>query len=58
MVLAGATPEADLATLVDEVIALIDDGTRVKDACAAVVARHPGAPSKRDLYDAVLRARS
>lgn len=58
VVLAGATPEADLATLVDEVIALIDDGTRVKDACVAVVARHPGAPSKRDLYDAVLRARS
>ena len=58
VVLAGATPEADLATLVDEVIALINDGARVKDACVAVVARHPGAPSKRDLYDAVLRARS
>jgi 16S rRNA (cytidine1402-2'-O)-methyltransferase len=31
---------------------------RVKDACAAVVADHPGAPSRRDLYDAVLRSRS
>lgn len=58
VVLDGATPEADMATLVTEAIALIDDGMRAKDACAAVVSDHPGAPSKRDLYDAVLRARS
>jgi 16S rRNA (cytidine1402-2'-O)-methyltransferase len=57
VVLAGATPKADLASLVAEVNALVDDGARVKDACAQVVAAHPGAPSRRELYDAVLRSR-
>ena len=57
VVLAGATPEVDLASLVIEAMALVDEGMRVKDACAAVVGAHPGAPSRRDLYDAVLRAR-
>ncbi len=57
VVLAGATPRADLETLVAEVNALVDDGARVKDACAQVVAAHPGAPSRRELYDAVLRSR-
>ena len=58
VVLAGATPEVELPDLVSEAIALIGEGMRVKEACATVAARHPGAPSKRDLYDAVLRARS
>ena len=57
VVLAGAMPRADLPTLVADVQALVDDGMRVKDACAHVVAAHPGAPSRRDLYDAVLRSR-
>jgi 16S rRNA (cytidine1402-2'-O)-methyltransferase len=57
VVLAGATPKADLPTLVAEVNALVDDGLRVKDACAQVVASNPGAPSRRALYDAVLRSR-
>lgn len=57
VVLAGATPKADLATLVAQVADLVDDGLRVKDACAQVVEANPGAPSKRDLYDAVLRSR-
>jgi 16S rRNA (cytidine1402-2'-O)-methyltransferase len=57
VVLAGAQPKADLATLVAEVAYLVDDGMRVKDACADVVAANPGAPSRRELYDAVLRAR-
>lgn len=57
VVLAGAVPKADLATLVAEVSELVDDGARVKDACAQVVAAHPGAPSRRELYDAVLKAR-
>ncbi|ULE35715.1 16S rRNA (cytidine(1402)-2'-O)-methyltransferase [Mycobacterium sp. IDR2000157661] len=57
VVLAGATPKADLETLVAEVSALVDDGARVKDACAQVVAAHPGSPPRRELYDAVLRAR-
>lgn len=57
VVLAGAEPHADLETLVAEVIALVDDGARVKDACAQVVAANPGSPSKRELYDAVLRSR-
>ncbi|BBX31472.1 hypothetical protein MMAG44476_26389 [Mycolicibacterium mageritense DSM 44476 = CIP 104973] len=57
VVLAGATPTADLPTLVAEVEELVDAGARVKDACAQVIAEHPGAPSRRELYDAVLRAR-
>jgi 16S rRNA (cytidine1402-2'-O)-methyltransferase len=57
VVLAGARPRADMGTLVAEVGALVDAGMRVKDACAEVVGAHPGAPSRRELYDAVLRAR-
>jgi 16S rRNA (cytidine1402-2'-O)-methyltransferase len=57
VVLAGAEPQADLDSLVGAVNALVDDGARVKDACAEVVAANPGAPSKRELYDAVLRSR-
>jgi 16S rRNA (cytidine1402-2'-O)-methyltransferase len=57
VVLAGATPKTDLQTLVVEVQALVDDGARVKDACAQVIAENPGAPSRRELYDAVLRSR-
>ena len=57
VVLAGATPTADLETLVAEVEGLVDEGARVKDACAQVIAAHPGAPSRRELYDAVLRSR-
>ena len=57
VVLAGAEPRADLETLVAEVNALVNDGARVKDACAQVVAANPGAPSRRHLYDAVLRSR-
>jgi len=57
VVLAGAEPHADLETLVAEVNALVDDGARVKDACAQVVSAHPGAPSRRELYDAILRSR-
>ena len=58
VVLAGAEPHADLETLVAEVTALVDDGLRVKDACAQVVAANPGSPSRRELYDAVLRSRN
>jgi 16S rRNA (cytidine1402-2'-O)-methyltransferase len=57
VVLAGATPQTDPQTLVAEVSRLVDDGMRVKDACAQVVAANPGAPSRRELYDAVLRSR-
>jgi 16S rRNA (cytidine1402-2'-O)-methyltransferase len=57
VVLAGAQPHADLETLVAEVNALVDDGARVKDACAQVVSAYPGSPSRRALYDAVLRSR-
>jgi 16S rRNA (cytidine1402-2'-O)-methyltransferase len=57
VVLSGATPSADLDTLVAEVHELVDDGARVKDACAQVVAANPGSPSRRELYDAVLRSR-
>jgi 16S rRNA (cytidine1402-2'-O)-methyltransferase len=57
VVLAGAQPRADVATLVAEVLVLVDDGAGVKDACAEVIAAHPGAPSRRSLYDAVLEAR-
>lgn len=57
VVLAGATPTADLDTLVAQVAELVADGMRAKDACAQVVAANPGAPSKRELYDAVLKSR-
>ena len=57
VVLAGAVPRADLGELIAEVGELVDAGARVKDACARVVAAHPGAPSRRELYDAVVRAR-
>jgi 16S rRNA (cytidine1402-2'-O)-methyltransferase len=57
VVLAGATPQADVPALVAEVAVLADAGMRVKDACAQVIAAHPGAPSRRELYDAVLRSR-
>ncbi|MGV0749195.1 16S rRNA (cytidine(1402)-2'-O)-methyltransferase [Mycolicibacter minnesotensis] len=61
VVLAGATPRADLATLVAEVNRLVGEGMRVKDACAQVIAEViaevPAAVSRRELYDAVLRSR-
>ncbi|MBB3749928.1 16S rRNA (cytidine1402-2'-O)-methyltransferase [Mycolicibacterium sp. BK634] len=57
VVLAGAVPTTDLPTLVAEVEDLVADGMRVKDACAQVVEAHPGAPSKNELYEAVLRSR-
>jgi 16S rRNA (cytidine1402-2'-O)-methyltransferase len=57
VVLAGATPRADLPTLVAEVEALTASGMGVKDACAQVITATPGAPSRRELYDAVLRSR-
>ena len=57
VVLAGATLRADLPALVVEVSALVDAGMGVKDACAQVIAATPGAPSRRELYDAVLRSR-
>jgi 16S rRNA (cytidine1402-2'-O)-methyltransferase len=57
VVLAGATPRADLPTLVAQASALVDGGMGVKDACAQVIAATPGAASRRQLYDAVLRSR-
>jgi 16S rRNA (cytidine1402-2'-O)-methyltransferase len=57
VVVAGAEPSADLETLVAEVNELVEAGAGVKDACAEVIGDNPGAPSRRELYDAVLRAR-
>ncbi|HZA09909.1 16S rRNA (cytidine(1402)-2'-O)-methyltransferase [Mycobacterium sp.] len=57
VVLAGARPRADVAGLIAEVDALVDAGMRVKDACARVVAATAGSPTRRELYDAVLRSR-
>ncbi|GAB1812002.1 16S rRNA (cytidine(1402)-2'-O)-methyltransferase [Mycobacterium sp. MUNTM1] len=56
VVLAGATPSADLPSLVAEVEELVAGGTRIKDACGEVAAAHPGVRS-RQLYDAVLQSR-
>jgi 16S rRNA (cytidine1402-2'-O)-methyltransferase len=56
VVLGGATPVADLPTLVARVAELVAEGSRVKDACGEVAAAHPGVRS-RQLYDAVLRSR-
>ena len=58
VVLSGTVPRADLAALVAEATELISTGVRVKDACAQVVAAHPEARSRRELYDAVLRSRN
>jgi 16S rRNA (cytidine1402-2'-O)-methyltransferase len=57
VVLAGALPRADMDTMVAEVVALTEEGVGVKDACTQVIAGYPGAPSRRELYDAVLRSR-
>lgn len=57
VVLAGAVPSADLDVLVADVKDRVATGVRVKDACAEVIAANPGAPSRRELYDAVLRSR-
>ena len=57
VVLAGAVPSADLDVLVADVNDRVAEGVRVKDACAEVIAANPGAPSRRELYDAVLRSR-
>ncbi|WP_420108319.1 16S rRNA (cytidine(1402)-2'-O)-methyltransferase [Mycolicibacter arupensis] len=57
VVLAGASPRADLPALVDEVNRLTEQGMRVKDACAQVITAAPAAVSRRELYDAVLRSR-
>jgi 16S rRNA (cytidine1402-2'-O)-methyltransferase len=56
VVLAGATPGADLSSLLAEVEELVAAGVRVKDACSEVAAAHPDVRS-RQLYDAVLRSR-
>jgi 16S rRNA (cytidine1402-2'-O)-methyltransferase len=58
VVLAGAEPSVDLQSLVAQVDSLIAGGMRVKDACALAVGQSPGAPSRRELYEAVLRSRS
>jgi 16S rRNA (cytidine1402-2'-O)-methyltransferase len=57
VVLAGATPRADLPTLVAEVEALAAAGIRVKDACSQVAQVHPELKSRRALYDEVVRSR-
>ena len=57
VVLAGATPTVDIDVLVAEVQGLTDEGLGVKEACLQVTASHPGAPSRRRLYDAVLASR-
>ncbi|OBK17644.1 16S rRNA (cytidine(1402)-2'-O)-methyltransferase [Mycobacterium asiaticum] len=60
VVLAGATPRADVSTLVTELVAevenLIAGGIRIKDACSHVAAGYPEVRS-RQLYDAVLASR-
>src|SRR5246127_1328301 len=56
VVLAGATPEADLPSLLAEVEEMVAAGVRVKDACSEVAAAHPNVRS-RQLYDAVLQSR-
>lgn len=56
VVLAGATPHADVASLIGQVEDLVAAGVRVKDACSEVAAAHAGVRS-RQLYDAVLQSR-
>ncbi|QLL06574.1 16S rRNA (cytidine(1402)-2'-O)-methyltransferase [Mycobacterium vicinigordonae] len=60
VVLSGATPRADLSTLVTDLVAevenLVEGGIRVKDACSHVAAGYPEVRS-RQLYEAVLKSR-
>ena len=57
IVVAGAEPlEVDLATGVVQVLELVADGTRLKDASAAI-AEATGL-SRRDLYEAALAQRT
>lgn len=56
VVLAGATPRADVPSLVAMVEDMVAGGVRVKDACSEVAAAHAGVRS-RQLYDAVLQSR-
>ena len=56
VVLAGATPDADLPSLLAEVEEMVAAGVRVKDACSEVAAANPNVRT-RQLYDAVLRSR-
>ncbi|BDB44735.1 MULTISPECIES: 16S rRNA (cytidine(1402)-2'-O)-methyltransferase [Mycobacterium] len=60
VVLSGATPRADLSTLVADLVAevenLVEGGIRVKDACSHVAAGYPEVRS-RQLYEAVLKSR-
>lgn len=60
VVLAGATPRADLSTLVADLVAevenLVAGGIRIKDACSHVAAGYPEVRSRR-LYEAVVTHR-
>ncbi|MBW0015128.1 16S rRNA (cytidine(1402)-2'-O)-methyltransferase [Mycobacterium sp.] len=56
VVLEGATPRTDMASLLAQVDELVAAGVRVKDACSEVAATHPDVRS-RQLYDAILRSR-
>ncbi|GBG40059.1 ribosomal RNA small subunit methyltransferase I [Mycobacterium montefiorense] len=56
VVLAGASPPADVPSLVARVQELVAEGVRVKDACTQVAAANPAVRS-RQLYDEVLRSR-
>ncbi|OSC40969.1 16S rRNA (cytidine(1402)-2'-O)-methyltransferase [Mycobacterium decipiens] len=56
VVLAGAAPRPDLASLLAQVEEFVAGGIRVKDACSEVAAAHPGVRT-RQLYEAVLQSR-
>lgn len=57
LVVAGAEPQtADLPSAVERVLGLVADGARMKDAASDVAAAT--GLSKRDLYEAALRARA
>jgi 16S rRNA (cytidine1402-2'-O)-methyltransferase len=58
VVVEGVThrPDVDRSQLVAEVTALVEQGQRLKEAAAAVAARHD--VSKRDLYNAALAVRA
>lgn len=57
VVLAGAAASADVESLIAEVLALTEQGSGVKEACQQVISAHGGTTSRRELYDAVVRAR-
>ncbi|TDZ97471.1 16S rRNA (cytidine(1402)-2'-O)-methyltransferase [Mycobacteroides salmoniphilum] len=59
VVLDGGRPAVpEIETLVDRVEALMDDGMGLRESCAMAIGESGATLSRRDLYDAVVKARA